>query len=236
MTPAPLPPTPDPATCSAFRRAARQSLDGPGVAEVPDPAHAAACLDCRRYAAAVRVLASGLVELGRGPTPVPTAGFADRVVRAALRERRVRTLRRPGAGLAMAAGVLVAVALLRPRGGNDPAPVAPSAPDFAQAPIPITPEPVRVEEKLSEAGSALAALTRRTAGEAVGPTRDLFASFATPTFPTTVAVPPDAEPVVEALAEIPQAAQAGVEPVTNSARRAVALFLRDTGLSPPTAH
>jgi hypothetical protein len=146
------------------------------------------------------------------------------VVIAALRERRNRAYRRVGAGLAVAAGLVAAVVLARP--SAEPT-LASDGPELVQ----VQP-PVRVEAQLADAGAALVALTRRATDETVGSARSLVPTFGPPAFPPTV--PPETESAVEVLAEMPQAAQAGFEPVTNSARRAVALFLRDTGLSDPT--
>ena len=204
------PPPTDTPECEAFRRAVAEMVD-------PDPTHPKTCADCRRYASSARAII-GLADL---PRPTPTAGFSNRVVIAALRERRVRAYRRVGAGLAVAAGLIVAVVLSRPK----------PEPQYVQ----VQP-PERVEDRLADAGSALAALTRRTADDVIGPARSLVPTLDAPTFSAAGFVPSEAEPAVEALAEIPQAAQAGFEPVTNSARRAVALFLRDTGLSDPTTH
>jgi hypothetical protein len=202
--------------CTAFRRSVAEALDEPAT----DTTHASACGDCRRYATAAKLLD----DLTHAPKPEPSAGFTNRVVVAALRERRTRTYRRAGVGLAVAAGLVAAVVSARPQAGPPP---AQAGPEFAE----VQPA-VRVETRLADAGTALLAMTRRTADETVGPARSLMPTFDAPNFPPTV--PPEAGSAVEALAEMPQAARAGFEPVTNSARRAVALFLRDTGLSDST--
>ena len=76
-------------------------------------------------------------------------------------------------------------------------------------------------------------LTRRTAEETVAPVQVLVPAVAPVDLDGGPMVPgvPDADPAVESLARIPEAASAGLEPVAESAKRAVFLFLRDTGLA-----
>jgi hypothetical protein len=92
----------------------------------------------------------------------------------------------------------------------------------------------RFNETLSEAGQSLAHLSRDTAGQALEPTKIFFASSTlsnlldTPT--VTGAVRPN-EALQEPLQAVPLAARESLAPVTNGPRRAISLFLRDSGLA-----
>jgi hypothetical protein len=205
---------PDP--CARFAAAADRVLDGelPFAALRADP-HAAACPDCRPLADGVRAI------LGMPAVPAVTVprGFADRVTVAAVRDRRRRrrlAVAGWGGGLAVAAAVLVAVWT-----GSPPANPSNARPPVARE---EPPAPVPVARSLADAGSAIVSLSRRTADESLAPAFGLFAGRekATPAAATT---PNPMEP----LAELPQAAKGGVEPVTAAPLRALSLFVRDLG-------
>jgi hypothetical protein len=213
-------PEPSPNPCLEFEAVTNAVLDRdlpPSALESP---HASECPACRELAGSVQMLLSALAS----PLPAPPDGFAFRVVAAAVRDRkrqlRLRWAKRAG-GLAVAAAVVLAVYL-----GTKP-PVATPAPEVAivvpkPEPIP-TPRPARVSDKLAEAGEAFAAITQRTADEALTPTRNLFP------MPEPVALPhvPEIVPETDPLAQLPGAAKAGLEPVTSSAKRAWNVFVRD---------
>lgn len=155
--------------------------------------------------------------------PAVPAGFADRV--AAQWAARVRFVRRVKWGTAAAvilgltsAGGYFALHTPEPPVVVAPPPVEPSAPP-------------KLSDSLSEMGQALAAVSRDTAEKASGP-RSLFGSVDKLRLPVPSAVAPDVTPAAQSFASLPASAKASVEPLTNSARRAVSLFLRDTGLQP----
>jgi hypothetical protein len=94
-------------------------------------------------------------------------------------------------------------------------------------PGPATAEP-SLNQSVEEARSALVALVNRTADETLGPGKALLPTA----LPVSPLPAPDAwqqtlEPPVESLREAQQNVALGLEPVTNSARRAVNLFLRE---------
>lgn len=89
------------------------------------------------------------------------------------------------------------------------------------------PDSPNIGETLSEAGSALAKLSRTTAEKATP--RALLPGDVVKV-PEPMPVPPEAQPGTEAIAAMPAAAKSGLDPVTGSTRRAINLFLRDTGL------
>jgi hypothetical protein len=87
-----------------------------------------------------------------------------------------------------------------------------------------------VADRIADAGSALAAMTRKASDQALSPTRTLKPAGETVTF-APADLPPGVEPAAESLTAMPEAARSGLEPVTSGARRAVNLFLRDTGFA-----
>ena len=210
--------------CEAFDRQLHAVLDGVAEPAELTTSHAAACVRCRKLAASVRVFRE-IWTNGPEPIPVLDSGFAGRVVLAATMDRRSRMRQRRLVGsLAMAAGVLLAVITLRPW-------FTAKSELANHTPLPA-PTPVHVGDQFSEASSAIAALTRRTADETVVPTLSLIPVVDPPREIPSVAVSVPPEPAVDSLAEMPNAVQAGLEPMTTSTRRAINLFLRDTGLSP----
>jgi hypothetical protein len=93
------------------------------------------------------------------------------------------------------------------------------------------PAPPSLRENVEEATSAVASLTRRTAGETVEQGRLLLPAVSLPA-PEQAALAEPLEPPVESLRQAGQGVTTSLAPVTTSARRAVDLFLRDI---PPMA-
>ena len=209
---------PDPARpgCEPGQSALQRLLDGEPSWDTPEgAAHRAACADCREEL----VLARSLVRLP-ATVPVP-AGLSDRIVRGAIAARRRRNLLRiAGVGAALAAGVLVVIWANRPR----PEVPTQDGPDLVVAPGP-TPEPVAAApqkplgESVSEARDAIVLLTKRTAtepGERIGKL--------VPTLKP--AEGPDTSDELQPLADARTGAARSVEPIRESARRAVNFFMR----------
>lgn len=216
MTPFDDNPTADPPGCVAYRATINRVLDGDLPSARLADGHLVGCPECAGLASLARVLLQA--------TPVVTPRFpdrlADQIVIGAMRDRRRRRLAWTGSSALVAAGVLMAGYLALPQPAN------PNRPEIARAPE-VSPTP-RVGDQLQEAGAALASLTRAATEPVVAPVRLLPPSevvrFAN-------VDPPAVEPAADALAGMPTAAKAGLEPMTSTARRAVNLFLRDTGLA-----
>jgi hypothetical protein len=231
MTPVPChpdDPTPgQPDDCSAFATVIQQVLDRELGPDALDADHTAGCQNCRTLALAARSLLDA--SLAR---PEPPVGLTDRIIAAALRDRRVRRRRR-FTGAALAASLLVAVSayLLWPVPSDNigfvhapPAPPPPE-PDAPEAP------PPRVADRVADAGSVVVAMSRKARDQTVNPTRTLIPP------PELVSIPsadllPGIEPAAGSLAGMPDAARSGLEPVADKTRRAVNLFLRDVGFTP----
>ena len=228
-------------TCSEIHDLLQQRLDGEPIAEgaVLDR-HLAACSACRELVASANRLEDYFRSL---VSPTPPADLSQRILARWLEEHRqqARWRRRLLTSVAIAAALLLALFLgyqsWRPKGetesgrNDEMANQNHSSPRFAPSPSPriaAAPAESSLNRNMEEAGSALVALVNRTADETVGQGKVLL--------PTTMPAPPlpDAEawqqtlePPVESLREAQQNVALGLEPVTNSARRAVNLFWRE---------
>jgi hypothetical protein len=208
--------------CQTFQELLNLQLDGGAVEAADLEDHLRECRSCRRLIAAARRLEDGLRRL-RPALPAP--GFAAVVSARVLADRRARR-RWLAVGLVAAASMLVALGWS----------LAPSLPPTPQAPNPLVQDlptelapkdaPDGLRDSVTQAGSAVAALTSRTASEAVDQARLLLPAVTPPM--------PDGFDLQEVLAapavsfdDAGQGLKAGLEPVTSSARRAVGLFLRD---------
>jgi hypothetical protein len=188
-------------------------------ARTPDVAPPVLCPACAQWGVAAGRLVHGLRLLA---APAPPAYLADRIIaRLRTRRRRVRLLFAAGA-VAAAATVLLAVWLSF-------AVRQPTRPDAAPSVVAKTPKPessapsVNLRDSVAQAGSAMASLTSRTADETVAKTKALLplpvdSSLSKPDAPAAPA---------RSLRETGESVTAGLEPVADSARRAVSLFFRE---------
>jgi hypothetical protein len=168
-------------------------------------------------------LAAAVAAYTARQLPTVPTGFADRVAdRWAARVRFVRRMK-----WATAAAVILGLTSV---GGYFAVRTPESPVVVAPPPIEPTPSP-KLSDSLSEMGNALAAVSRDTAEKASGP-RSLFGSVDKLRLPVPAAVAPDMTPAAQSFAAVPSSAKASVEPMTNSTKRAISLFLRDTGLQP----
>jgi Putative zinc-finger len=223
-------------TCDDCRQRLQAWLDGdPPGADGLD-AHLAACPACRALAEAARRLRSGLLA---APPPVPPAGLADRIVAGVIADRRKRQRSRRRlafAGLALAVAACLAIALLLPEWGrhdDGSAAVQPTGKEMvANQPAPEPPAaPPSLNENMAEATSAVASLARRTADQTVTSGQMFVPAMPLEVPPQEVLGPP-LEPPADSLREAGQGVATGLAPVTDTARRAFDLFLRDI---PPVA-
>jgi hypothetical protein len=189
--------------------------------------HAAQCACCADHLRGADRVLHALQQ--QAALPVPT-GLHARLTAAVAEDQRQLTARawrgwaRPVALLA--AALLLAVGLrLWPRTASETTPL-PQDPIVHQ-PVEPAPEKVPLRQSVHRAGQAMASLTVRTAGEAVETTSALLPMNAVE-FPE-VQMPPT--PPVEPIRSAGQRVSAGLEPVTDSARRAMNLFWRDLPLT-----
>jgi hypothetical protein len=201
-----------------------------------DP-HPAVCPTCRDRIRAARLVLTALAEPA-DPFQLPH-GLTDAILLGVRADRRKAARRRvlfAVSGLAVAAAVVLAVWWSggpRPVDSSDQpgmakTPPTPTAPEFAPEP-----RPIRINDEIAKAGGALRDSSRTITEPATsGP--KVFASVtnALTKFPVNSVVA-DLEPARRSLAEIPVAAKTGLEPVTDSAQRALHRLLRDVGAVSP---
>jgi hypothetical protein len=218
--------------CGDFERAWNERLDArdaapPEIARAI-AAHAAECPACQVVASRYQTLERALRMWGPGPS-VP-ADLADRVlaspVLADVPTPRLLRLHPGFAALAAAASVLVALLLGLRSGGVDPRRETPLA----------RPEPPRVvraidphalSEALASATSATLDLARETSAPAARIGREVIASAEVslsesgPKLPITV----DVEPASGVLQSVGDRVNAGVRPLSGTARHAFGFLL-----------
>ena len=203
--------------CEQGQAALQRLLDGETAWDTPEAAaHRARCTDCREELTLAR-------SFGRLATDVVVpASLTDRVLTKSVQAHRSRRAR----GYLLVAGALAASVLVvaivtwpwsepRPEPGPSvvliPQPPSPTPPD--------TPQGRPLGESVSEARDALVSLTRRTANE---PGERIGQLLPTPKVPGG----PDAGADLQPLADARSGAARSVEPITDSARRAMNFLLR----------
>ena len=244
---------PVPPECRATVERIQSALDGAGAEALDADTHPTACAACRERVRAARVLLS-VLAMPAEPVAVP-AGLADRVVKAVGEDRNVQTRRRvykATAWLALAAAILIGVfyfAFTPQPAGNQTLPTPPRemARPVEPAPAPRektpTPEPapeprpIRFGEAVANTGQAVLDAPKpitesvAVAPKVIGVLADSFKLPAPPADP----MGPALEPARRSLAELPVAARTGLEPVTGTAEKAFARFLRDVGSVKPNS-
>jgi hypothetical protein len=202
-----------------------------------DP-HPSVCAACRDRIAAARLVLSVLAA----PEPVVLpAGMTDRIVavvcadHAAGKEQRFRRIRRRSfAGAVGALATLAAAWLLWPGEPPQPVtllpnPVVPNGPAVAPPPRAVVADakPLRLGDELSKAGVALLE-TPKVITEPAAAAPDVFAKL-TDALTKPMAPVPDEPAGRSALAELPDVAMTGLEPLRGTAQKAFARLMRDVG-------
>lgn len=242
-----------PPECRATAELIQRALDGEGVAGPLDAdPHATACPACRQRVRAAKALLA-LFAAPRAPAAVP-AGFADRVIAAVEKDRRVEPWRKAAstgakvaACAAIAAAVVVAAFVLRPPQPQPDAPGAPAevakqrGPEVAPAPhakeAAPAPQPraIRLADELAKAEQKLLEVPKPLA-ESAALAPKLFDAIGSALKMPDMPNDPMAdmlEPARRSLAELPLAARDGLEPVTGTAEKAFKRFLSDVGAVKP---
>jgi len=224
--------------CPESRDLLQRRLDSSAFSNVHMPAlerHLAGCRPCRELHTAATRLREGLAQLCRAE---PAIDLSERIQNKVLQARRQST-RRLALAAAVAASLLLAFMLYSRRTTSVDAP-GPST-ERAHLVVPRQSAPLPLNENALEVGHAVASLAQRTAGEAVGQSRLLFPFIAPGELGQAEAVAKGDSPVASAsrdepantLQEFTLGVSQGLEPVTNSARRALDLFLREVAFVDP---
>jgi len=239
--------------CTESQDILQRRLDGDAI---PDRAaldqHLGECADCRLLHAAAGQLEIGLRKVAQ---PLPPPGLRTSIVAAALKDRARHRRRRLVVGIALAASLLLAVGLALPvpdglpneqglfgryrqareyvAGVFWPQPTKrgiwlPVAPVDLAMPSPGRPvNAPSLRDSMAEAGTAVVSLTWRTADQTVEQTRILSEVLPMPTNVFEAVPPMPDQPIANAWQETSQRVATGFEPVTNSARRALSMLLRE---------
>lgn len=225
-TPEPLP------ACRATADRLNRVLDGElAVAALAADPHPASCPACRERVAAAQLLLAVLAN----PEPVVVpSGMTDRILAAVQADRQAeptpRGRRRVVAFAAVAVAAAVFLAVWLPTSPDAPKPDGtPRTPEVAKAtPAPeVAPEPppIRIGDELAKAGAALRGAPR-TITDPAGSAPDMLSKL-TDALTRPLAPMEDMGPARAALADLPDAARAGLEPVTGTAQKAFSRLMRD---------
>lgn len=231
-----------PPECRATVDGIQRALDGEPADAFGADLHLGACPTCRDRLRAARVLLAVLATPA-GAVAEP-AGFTARVMSGVWenwhRQRRQRVYK-AAACLALAAAVLVAAfAIFEPK--REPvvylAPDTPGEvvrkPEVAPPPREKAPapKPIRFNDEFAKAGQALRAAPKPLA-DSVAVAPKLFDALTAPFAPAAAPMGEALEPARKSLADLPDAARTGLEPVTGTAQKAYDRLLRDFALLKP---
>ncbi len=202
-------------------------LDGELPATALDAdSHTTACPACRERIAAARLLLSALAAPAELPVP---SGLTDGIL-SAVREDRYARIRQRSYVVAIGVGAALAASLLLVGWLNQkPAPTVPHgllpAPDTAH--VAPEPRPVRIGDEFSKVGQAILGSSKPIT-EPVGAAPQMFTKL-TDTLTRPTAPAGEFELTRKSLADLPDAARAGLEPVTGTAQKAFSRLMRDFG-------
>jgi hypothetical protein len=212
----------------------QRALDGDVAADLlTADEHAESCRSCCERLAAARLLAMGLT--GTGSVAVPP-WLSGAIIAGINEDRRARSRRRTFAmvgGLAAAAAIVIAIWATSGREQGEMARQEPAPAPDPSRPSDPEPRPIRVNDELAKASDALRDSSRVFAEPLESAPKILGGLTDTLFKPATLTVSADLDPARQSLAEIPDAARAGLEPVTGSAQKALDRLLRDiSGMQP----
>jgi hypothetical protein len=206
-------------TCHEFQELLQRRMDGEGSADsVELAAHLSACAECQALQGAARRFEAGMRRLRQ---PMPSADLTNRIVRQVLGYRRAaRRSSLVRAATALAAVIVFALLVgmwANQRNNNEPTLQQNS---FVQEQPEQATEPVAtVGPSLRESMTGVAQLTIRSADETM---RNLL-----PGTPANADGPSPLSSSVASLREAGNNVTTGLEPVADSAKRALDLFLRE---------
>ncbi|MCZ2342706.1 MAG: hypothetical protein LC104_13090 [Bacteroidales bacterium] len=226
---------PTSAACPDTERLIQAVLDREHPVSALQNEHGRACPACRHRVWEATQLLTALDQLAATRDVSLPVNFADRVIPVILADQRTerrsqQRRQRILAACALAASVTLAVVFFWDRFTT----TAPGSPprEITSLATPTRSEtpPILVSAQLHAMRDTLADLTRRTAAETLAPAQTLLPDAS----PEPVTPPTPRTPTTDSvatLADVPEAAISGLEPLTGSAERAWNLFLRDVGFS-----
>lgn len=204
----------EPIECQPTLERLQQVLDGDEAASVlANDEHARTCSTCRERVRAAWVMA-GVLSRSSGDFP-PQPGLTHSILVASMgtrRQFRLQVWASRAAGMAIAAGLIAAIVLLKP--------------PFDRPEIVKAPPPVRLSDAFADAGSAL----QRIGKQITVPAMEMPPVFPSITGALTQPATPlaaDFEPATRTLAELPGTALGSLEPITGTATRAFSRLFQD---------
>jgi hypothetical protein len=213
-------------TCREFERLWQETLDGPagfdGARDRCLAAHAARCVGCLEAGRRYETLRQAL--LAWSPA-APPAGFADRVLAAGAGRtlRRVNRLPRVESWVGYAAAAVLVIAAGLALGARHAPPAPPAR---SHAPVSTRPRPLT--DALAEATSATLDLARAASAPAARTGQRVLLTATPADLPTASAADlvPEPDPASGAFQEVGHRVNAGVRPLSGSARSAFGFLLR----------
>jgi hypothetical protein len=215
--------------CHDYQEALLNQLDDVALAhEPPWQSHLDECVACREWNFSLRRFHKGLGQLDQ---PAPSPDLSARIVVAVLadaRKRRANAVYRAGMLSALAASALLMLfATDQWRPSATPLPLVSPKNDEA-----LLPHTASLRDSVTEAGTAVASLTRRTADEVMDHGKVFLDVVGVPPAPESTLPPSPMGPPARSLATAGQAIGVGLEPVAKTARRAWDLLIRDVPMPP----
>lgn len=212
--------------CPEAQELLQRYLDGETLS---DPSalhlHLEACAECRERFAAAKRMRDALRSV---PESAVSPAWTERTVTHILTDRRRRLARQRWlAGAALAASMLLMIGGYLWLRLAEPVTLA----QRTQPPAPVDDSPV-LTRSVQEARSELAALTDRIADQITEQTQLLPAATVLPLEMAPVSWMPLERPLsslAQSLRQSKRGVSAGLDPVANSARRALTFFLRPAG-------
>jgi predicted anti-sigma-YlaC factor YlaD len=216
--------------CLEFNDRLQKMLDGASVPrDAVTAAHLGQCPACRELDAAARLLTQGLQSL---PRLQPSALLTQSIVSAVFDDRRQR-VRRVRQRVALTFALAASIVILMIVGWLNQGP-QPSAKKMAQLPPPPQePEAPKLIQRADDARVAVTAWTERVAGQTKEQAKLLLAVANTFDLPPMANLPElsdlqePLDPAAKSLRQATQTVANGMEPITNSARRAFTFFVKE---------
>lgn len=219
-------------------------LDGDANAdEFESDPHTVTCRACRERVRAARLV---LAAMAVPAVPIVPGGLTSSILAGVRVERRGRVRRQVFAavgGFAIAATVAIVVWVSWPAPPTQSE--TPQSHEIVQVPPPVLPpqtpqtvpipepQPVRIGEELAKGGQVLRDSTRPILDPATAAPQ-VFASLANTLFRPVAPPLINRDPLGQSLAELPDVAKAGLEPVAGTARKGFNRLLRDVGAIQPS--
>jgi hypothetical protein len=211
--------------CPECQELLQRRLDGEDLGLTPNMAeHIAGCAGCRLLLAASDVFAHGFPA----SADAPPSDLAGRVLERVLADR-VSRRRRSRLKWLVTTALAASIAVMVLAGRFLPVRHKPTVPDIAKKGItaPVEPAPVALGQSMDDARQAVAAMSGRWAARAKEQTKALFSSTL-----EDLKLPalPEASPLQPAAQSLQQAGQSvaeGLQPMAQTARRALAYFAKE---------